>query len=298
MPWVPGERPKPAKIRKCNGCGVRYNVTQMRSHKNCPLPIQERSPEGKRWYASLKKHKKAANARYNQKHREEMRAKYYQEKELENQKKKLETARWVLLDWLHDHPEERKSKERALAEWGDYFRPDHLHEITLEGLRDFLRFNKNLHWGPIHRNSKYYTDIGKVQECLRILLDENSPINARLDRIIPKHGPPFVKGLNKAVLTAIALCVYPDKYAVYNRRSVRALAWLDMYHESSESAGTNYVRINSACHRISKEINQPLELVDLMLGLMNDRVKEESPNTMASDNADSASTHDFLAGTP
>jgi hypothetical protein len=63
----------------------------------------------------------------------------------------------------------------------------------------------------------------RLKAALGILLDEAQPIAARLDKITDKNGPLYVKGLGRAVLTPILMCVYPVKYAVYNRISEEAL---------------------------------------------------------------------------
>ena len=79
-------------------------------------------------------------------------------------------------------------------------------------------------------------------------------------------GPAFIKGLNRAVLTPILMCVYPHKYAVYNRVSEGSLMGLGMLKARPQgSFGTRYVQINEGCHQIANEINQPLSLVDTML---------------------------------
>lgn len=58
------------------------------------------------------------------------------------------------------------------------------------------------------------------------LLDESRTIQSHSDKIANKSGPLYIKGLARAVLTPILMCVYPEKYAVYNRISEEGLNWL------------------------------------------------------------------------
>ena len=102
-----------------------------------------------------------------------------------------------------------------------------------------------------------------------MLLDEAQPIQSRLDKITDKSGPLYIKGLGRAVLTPILMCVYPDKYSVYNRISEEALTRLGRNTaKPTESFGKRYVAINEACHQIAEEIKRPLSLVDSMFSLM------------------------------
>jgi hypothetical protein len=71
------------------------------------------------------------------------------------------------------------------------------------------------------------------------------------------------------VLTPILMCVYPDKYSVYNRISEEGLTWLGRNQaKATDSFGKRYVAINEACRQIADEIEQPLSLVDSMFSLM------------------------------
>jgi hypothetical protein len=55
-----------------------------------------------------------------------------------------------------------------------------------------------------------YQDIKKLRKALRTLLDETRPIQDRLDEITDKNAPLYMKGLSRAVLTPVLLCVYPE----------------------------------------------------------------------------------------
>ncbi|MBI3894526.1 MAG: DUF1016 family protein [Acidobacteria bacterium] len=174
-----------------------------------------------------------------------------------------------MFDWMRRQPDEVKSQQAALEYYGRYFSPENIDKITQEGFKDFLLLKNNRHWSGIHRQSSIYSDMNRLQQCLRILLDESLEIENRLERIIPKNGPAFIKGLGKAVITPLLMCVYPDKYAVYNRISEEGLERLGRKtFKASEPFARRYLALNRACHEISKEIQQPLCLVDSMFSLM------------------------------
>ena len=65
------------------------------------------------------------------------------------------------------------------------------------------------------------------------------------------------------------MCVYPDKYAVYNRISEEALTRLGMnMTRAADPFGKRYLAINEACHQISRDIGEPLYMVDTMFSLI------------------------------
>ena len=186
-----------------------------------------------------------------------------------SQKMTLEEAGRFLSNWMTQKPDHVKAQKEALDLYGRYFALSNIPNITQEGFKEFLLLKNNRHWAGIHRQPSIYADMDRLRHCLTILLEESFPIEKRLDNIIPKEGPPFIKGLGRAVLTPILMCVYPDKYAVYNRISEEALTRLGRNAiKSTDSFAKRYVALNQACREISTDIGQPLYLVDSMFSLM------------------------------
>jgi hypothetical protein len=89
--------------------------------------------------------------------------------------------------------------------------------------------------------------MAKLRESLAILVDESKKIERRLDEIMEKNSPNHIKGLGLAVLTAILMCAYPCKYAVYNSISEAALKQLSEDLPSNGSLGEQYVELNKKC---------------------------------------------------
>jgi len=181
----------------------------------------------------------------------------------------LAEASQLLANWLKQKPVEVATQKAALEKYGNFFRPDNLPNITEEEFRGFLVIENNQHWTGIHRHPSIYSDMGRLRKALAVLLDEKQSIQERLDNITDKNGPLYIKGLGRAVLTPILMCVYPEKYAVYNRISEEGLTRLGLNRtKANDSFGKRYVAINEACHQIADQINQSLCLVDVMFSLM------------------------------
>jgi len=181
----------------------------------------------------------------------------------------LEEATRLLFDWMAQRPDKVKAQKAALDRYGKYFAPSNIPNVTQEGFKEFLLIKNNRHWAGIHRQPGIYADMGRLRQCLTILLDESTPIEKRLETIIPRNALPFIRGLGRALLTPILMCVYPDRYAVYNRISDEGLTRLGRNPiTSTDSFARRYVALNQACHEIGKEITQPLYLVDSMFSLM------------------------------
>jgi len=71
-------------------------------------------------------------------------------------------------------------------------------------------------------------DMGKLREALRLLLDESIDIKTRLDRLRPYNIDPMVKGLGRAVITAILQIMYPDKYGILNNTAETVMKQLKL----------------------------------------------------------------------
>ncbi|MBN1395478.1 MAG: hypothetical protein JW959_10680 [Pirellulales bacterium] len=129
----------------------------------------------------------------------------------------------TLLENVDQHPNIKKiieSRDSVLAHYQPMFSFDRISEISEADFRGFLRFENNHHWTGLHRcGNALCKDMSRVRDALRILLDESQPIINRLERLVPKAGPSFMKYFGKALITAILLVAHPDKYGVYNGTS-------------------------------------------------------------------------------
>lgn len=153
--------------------------------------------------------------------------------------------------------EERKNDENeVLDNFGTLFSPQNIDNLTKTQFKSFLTIKNNKHWDGIHRNSNNITkDMEKLKNALKILLDETKDIAERLDILIPKKGPKYVKYLGGAILTPILHVVYPNKYGVYNSITKQALEKLNLKPILPRGAGFSeeYVKVNQILNDLSKE---------------------------------------------
>jgi hypothetical protein len=181
----------------------------------------------------------------------------------------LEDASQLLFNWIKQNRSDVDAQEAAVEHYGKLFRPDNIDNLTEDEFKAFLLFKNNRHWSGIHRQPNIYADMNRLRTTLKLLLDEAQPIQVRLDKITDAVGPLYIRGLGRAVLTPILMCVYPDQYAVYNRISEEGLTRLGRNSaKASDSFGKRYVAINATCQQIAGEIKQSLPLVDVMFSLM------------------------------
>lgn len=73
---------------------------------------------------------------------------------------------------------ERKNEEDEVIEkYGSMFSPNKLDSLTKEDFKSFLLIKNNKHWEGIHRQGNMITqDMGKLKKALKILLNEELPI--------------------------------------------------------------------------------------------------------------------------
>ena len=122
----------------------------------------------------------------------------------------------------------------------------------------------------------------KLKRSLATLLNEKRSIGERLDELTEKDNPNHVRGLRKAVLTAILMCAYPCHYAVYNGISAAALKQLGRTITTDVSLGQQYVQLNNECLRLAEAADRPLWLIDVMFSKIGSSVESLSKHKIKS----------------
>jgi len=112
---------------------------------------------------------------------------------------------------------ERKNEEiEVIEKYGSMFNPSNLDSLNKEDFKSFLLIKNNKHWEGIHRQGNMITqDMTKLKNALKILLDEEKPIEERLNFLFPKNKAGYIKGLGRAIVTPILMVVYPTKGCSY-----------------------------------------------------------------------------------
>ncbi|HUT03001.1 MAG TPA: endonuclease NucS domain-containing protein [bacterium] len=172
-----------------------------------------------------------------------------------------------------------ESKEEVLLHYGPVFRPENIGSLERETFLEFLTFRGNRHWSGLQRMQKFLCkDMDRLRKGLATLLDETRPLKDRLDELLPSNKPPYVKGLGKAILTAILLVAYPDKYGVFNGTSQGAMQRLQIWpdFERGASFSSKYMVLNPMMQRIARELNVDLWTLDaLWWGVLLPSIRDE-----------------------
>ncbi|MHB8362872.1 MAG: endonuclease NucS domain-containing protein [Patescibacteria group bacterium] len=161
------------------------------------------------------------------------------------------------------------SERKVLEKYGEIFSSKNLDHLTKDEFKSFLLIKNNLHWEGIHRQGNLVTlDMKKLKLFLKELLDEDIPIEKRLNTLFNKNNTLYIKGIGKAVLTPILLVVYPQKYGVWNSRSEEALKKLDLFpaFSTKDTFAKKYLKVNDILLGLSAEYKISLWNLDGVLG--------------------------------
>jgi hypothetical protein len=138
-------------------------------------------------------------------------------------------------------------KAEVLARFQPMLSPERIPSLKPEEFRDFLV--NNGHWSGLARGTykKASSNIGLLRDGLKLLLNEDEPVEKRLNRLRPPHGKqPLVPGLGRAVLSAILQVTHPEQYGVWNKTSesgMKALKILPTF-DGKDGFGERYRKVN------------------------------------------------------
>lgn len=182
-----------------------------------------------------------------------------------------ETLTKVRLDspdpWYRQAAEIRDARSAVFQRFQPVFAAENLDKLIPEDFRALLIFSNNRHWEGLQRMGPAMTEnMGKLKAALHVLADESQPIHVRLDKIRPPGHDPMVRKLNRAVLTAILLVVYPDRYGVWNNVSEAGMVKLGLWPEMPRGAsfGERYERVNAVLLDVAREVGVDLWTLDML----------------------------------
>ncbi|KKQ42299.1 MAG: hypothetical protein US60_C0020G0005 [Microgenomates group bacterium GW2011_GWC1_37_8] len=179
------------------------------------------------------------------------------------------TIQKIIKDKAAKDPWWSTSEKKVIEKYGKIFSPENLDKLTKDDFKSFLLAKNNLHWEGIHRQGNLITsDMFALRRFLKLALDEKQPINKRLNTEFIENGGLWIKGIGRAIITAILLVVYPNKYGVWNTKSEAALKKLGLFpsFKRNEKFGDKYKKINEVLLDLSKEHNISLWKLDGVLG--------------------------------
>lgn len=154
------------------------------------------------------------------------------------------------------------ARDEVLARFGPLLQPDTVGDLTDEAIRPFFYMENNKHWSGLYRQvNRICGDMDAFRGVLTTLVDESQPIDVRLDQVAGQ-----VKGLGKAILTALLLIAYPDRYGVWNNTSDGSLIQLGLMPEFAHGAsfGTRYAQINEILNRLAEALEVDLWTLDAL----------------------------------
>jgi len=161
----------------------------------------------------------------------------------------------------------RDARDKVIARYQPIFSAANVANLSAEDFKSFLLFKNNQHWDSLHRQSNWMTqDMEKLRAAIKGLLDEKTPIRNRLDALRPSGSEPMVKGLGRAVITAILQVMYPDKYGVWNNTAESAMRQLGIWPEFPRSAsfGSKYVQVNEVLIDVAEKVGTDLWTLDML----------------------------------
>ncbi|OGM25449.1 hypothetical protein A2715_05370 [Candidatus Woesebacteria bacterium RIFCSPHIGHO2_01_FULL_39_32] len=161
------------------------------------------------------------------------------------------------------------SEQQVIGKYGQLFQPKNLDKLTKEDFKSFLLIKNNLHWEGIHRQGNIITsDMNALKRFLKHVLDEKLTLEKRLNTEFIENGGYWVKGIGRAIITAILMVVYPEKYGIWNTKSEAALKKLNLFpsFQRNYKFGDKFKKINEVLLELSNMHNISLWQLDGVLG--------------------------------
>lgn len=160
-----------------------------------------------------------------------------------------------------------ESRDKVLERYRPVFRPEHVPNLTAEEFLGFVRFENNCHWTNLTRKTTHVCDdLARLRSALSTLLDENQLVGSRVDKLLPKSKPRFIKGFGKALVTAVLHVAHPDKYGVWNNTSEEGMKIVRVWprFERGATEGDRYQQINAVLNQLRKAVNTDLWTLDAL----------------------------------
>lgn len=173
---------------------------------------------------------------------------------------KIEEASNILAAIYGNLDQSRKSemkngKETVIGHYGPIFSIDKIDSIQYEEVENFAKFEQNLHWKGIFRHSNQVKEnFEDNRKALKILVDPK--MGSVQDRLSQAYQ--LSKGMGPALMTAILLVEFPEKYGVLNGISYSALKDLNLVTFSDSTYG--YIKNYSIANEIILKLRNATKL--------------------------------------
>jgi hypothetical protein len=155
-----------------------------------------------------------------------------------------------------------RDRDEIFARYQPLFKPSTIGQISAEEFASFLYFENNKHWYGLYRQrSRMTADLTRLQRALILLLDERQPIAGRVEQAVA-----MVRGLGRAVATAMLMVAYPQQYGVWNNVSEAAMLRLKVWPVLPRGLtfGQKYERVNQQMVRLAADLEVDLWTLDFL----------------------------------
>lgn len=166
------------------------------------------------------------------------------------------------------------SRDVVFARYQPVFKLENIHQLSEETFRSFLYFENNHHWSGLYRHASSLTaNMDLLRKTLSTLLSANLPLAERYNEAVTG-----LKGLGKAVATAILLINSPDKYGIWNNTSRSALKSLDISPEYPYGShrGNRYEAFNNRLLQLANDLEVDLWTLDILMWVILPKDEEKS----------------------
>ncbi len=180
---------------------------------------------------------------------------------------------------VFDHvPSWIMARKKAYADFRGRFSKDKL--VDWEKLRDdyqdFLHFKNNLSWTTLYRSGlKALDDLKKLWKLLVFIQDESIDVRTRVkEGLIGRYRTP---GIGPNILTALLHTFNPDKYGVWNSRTIDTLDIIRRTPPRITGPGYKYELINSELKQLKNELGTDLTTIDSFMWFISKKVQIIQP---------------------
>lgn len=180
--------------------------------------------------------------------------------------------------YFEDVPSWIQARKIAYNDFRERFRQDKL--VDWDKLRkdfdEFLHFKHNKSWTTLYRTGlQVLSHIDRLWRLLTFVQDESINVETRVSEGL--QGKYYCRGIGSNILTALLHTFNPNKYGVWNSRTVDTLRLIRRMPKSSVGFGHKYVLINEELVQLGKELNTELTTVDGLMWYISERVKPKAP---------------------
>lgn len=170
--------------------------------------------------------------------------------------------KWHIQD--NDEREHIASDRKSVFKrFGPVFSAANVGHLKKKDFEAFLLFKNNLHWTGLHRRGPTIcADMPALRRGLTQLLDTRQPLAERYDKC-----DATVRGMGKAISTAILMVSSGGNYGIWNNRSEETLRSLGLWPKfpNGTTDGKRYAFVNDALKVLAKDLRLDLWYLDTVL---------------------------------